>query len=318
MPVDAALLAAGVSAAAGLTSAGVTAAGTNKLNKKTMKWNEKMYGIQRADALADLDRQNLYNSPEAQMARLKAAGLNPNLVYGNGQVQSEAAQPRGVEPKAWNPSTPDYSGIASVNPIAAYQSFQLQRAQLDNLNTINALKAVEKTLKLAQTANTMVKTDRAKIDVAQATDLYQISLDYAKEKLYNLQQDTDNKRITFDSILSNIGKTRADTKFTLDQNERAAIQNTYSIREAYERILTMQAQRAKTADERSEIQQRITNLKTDNEAKTWDNKLKAQGIQPHDNMWFRVLGEMLNMSTQKQFEGKIVDPVFPGIPRYRK
>ena len=34
------------------------------------------------------DLQNMYNSPAAQIQRLRAAGLNPNLIYGNGQEAS--------------------------------------------------------------------------------------------------------------------------------------------------------------------------------------------------------------------------------------
>lgn len=42
-----------------------------------------------------IDRMNKYNSPVEQMKRLQAAGLNPNLVYGNGVDgnQSSAASP---------------------------------------------------------------------------------------------------------------------------------------------------------------------------------------------------------------------------------
>ena len=38
------------------------------------------------------NRQNAYNRPQAQMERLKAAGLNPNLVYGQGAVANNAGQ----------------------------------------------------------------------------------------------------------------------------------------------------------------------------------------------------------------------------------
>ena len=36
-------------------------------------------------------RQNAYNTPEAQMARFKAAGLNPHLIYGQGSAGNAAA-----------------------------------------------------------------------------------------------------------------------------------------------------------------------------------------------------------------------------------
>lgn len=41
--------------------------------------------------LAMWNMTNAYNSPAEQMARLKAAGLNPNLVYGSGNVTGNTA-----------------------------------------------------------------------------------------------------------------------------------------------------------------------------------------------------------------------------------
>lgn len=46
-----------------------------KLQQKSFEQNRQMWEL-----------SNQYNSPEMQMQRLKAAGLNPNLVYGNGSV----------------------------------------------------------------------------------------------------------------------------------------------------------------------------------------------------------------------------------------
>lgn len=59
------------------------------------KRQKEMYGIQRADALedyatqrkdylSDLASERLYNSPLAQVQRLKAAGINPNVAFGSG------------------------------------------------------------------------------------------------------------------------------------------------------------------------------------------------------------------------------------------
>lgn len=44
-------------------------------NQADIAWNRE---------LEQWHRANEYNSPQAQMARLKAAGLNPNMVYGTG------------------------------------------------------------------------------------------------------------------------------------------------------------------------------------------------------------------------------------------
>lgn len=58
--------------------------------------------------------QNAYNDPSAQMARLQAAGLNPNLVYGGGNVTGNAAS-----------SGPEYKLDGNV-----YQNKSIQREQL--------------------------------------------------------------------------------------------------------------------------------------------------------------------------------------------
>ena len=49
--------------------------GTNASNRK---YALEMYDRQRADALADWNRQNQYNSPSAVMQRYKEAGLSPH------------------------------------------------------------------------------------------------------------------------------------------------------------------------------------------------------------------------------------------------
>lgn len=106
-------------AAATLIGAGVSAAATGgqmiwqgKTNKKTRKWNEKMYGIQRQDALQDWERNNKYNSPEEQKQRLKDAGLNPAMMYGDvGAGGTTAAPVRASDTGSWNPQVPNIQGM---------------------------------------------------------------------------------------------------------------------------------------------------------------------------------------------------------------
>lgn len=122
----------GIGAAAGaLLGTGADLYAKAKMNKKTRQWNEKMYGIQRQDALADWQLQNQYNSPAAQMERLKEAGLSPMLVYGGGANQ--VSQPvRSSDFKQWNPEVPQV-GRSVQDTIGTYFNVQMQKAQLDNL-----------------------------------------------------------------------------------------------------------------------------------------------------------------------------------------
>lgn len=84
-------------------------------NKRALKYSKKM-----ADYQFDLnkkmwDMQNEYNSPSAQMARYQEAGLNPNLIYGEGTVASSGNSPSA--PTAEQPSYQQpYLGLDKIGP----------------------------------------------------------------------------------------------------------------------------------------------------------------------------------------------------------
>lgn len=97
---------------------------TGKLNKKTRLWNEKMWKL-----------QNQYNLPEAQMERFKQAGLNPNLIYGQGNSGNAGS------PQSWSPTAPDFSGIGGA--VGKYFQTKLQQGQLERIRTENAILATD-------------------------------------------------------------------------------------------------------------------------------------------------------------------------------
>lgn len=70
-------------------------------NKLQREWAEKMYEKQRDDAREDVRKERLYNTPQAQMQRLQAAGLNADMMYGNGAS--------GLV----NTALPSYSGVST-------------------------------------------------------------------------------------------------------------------------------------------------------------------------------------------------------------
>jgi hypothetical protein len=79
--------------------------------------------------------QNAYNDPAQQMSRLKKAGLNPNLVYGQ-SVSGATGQAGAVAPSKAAPYSMDL-GTAANNAMAAYQT----SAQVNNVNMDTAQKA---------------------------------------------------------------------------------------------------------------------------------------------------------------------------------
>lgn len=273
MAVPAAALVAG---AASVVGTGVNAYAQGKMNKKTRRWNEKMYGIQRADALSDWNMQNAYNSPEAQMARLKAAGLNPNLVYGSG-ADAQGGVVRSTEAKSWNPQAPDYnigqSFKTGTDTMLAFQNLALGKAQENNLKTQNTVNVQEAALKAAQIANVNANTENTAFSTSQSRRLADISAEAAA---------------------ANLRKTLVDTESAFDENERRKAMQSPNLQIAAENILNMREQRAKSQQERQQIQQQIRNLKQDESLKQLDQNLREKGIQPTDNIFLRILGQLID------------------------
>lgn len=264
---------AAIAGGAQLAGTGINALSQGSMNRKTRQWNEKQYALQRQHSLQDWTMQNEYNSPAAQMQRLKMAGLNPNLVYGKGADNVSGAV-RSSDAPSWNPQAPKFDlGAVAQSGLSAYYDTQMRQAQIDNLKTQNTAIANEAILKAAQTEATMQGTATSKFDLGLKSELRQVSLQAATENLRKLTNEIDIS-------------VRAD--------ERAAAQNAVSVSEAAERILSLREQRAKTIVEKEQIRAQINNLKNDSELKQLDINLKKMGLQPGDPMILRAAAQKID------------------------
>lgn len=265
MPIPAAAIGPIIQGATALVGQGANAASQGAMNRKQRKFTEKMYQRQRDDSISDWNKQNEYNHPSAQMARLREAGLNPNLVYGNGA--DVTAQPvRSSSPGSWNAKAPEVDMRFVGDSLMNYQNIKMQEAQIDNLRTQNSVLVQEAALKAASTANLVMSTKRGEFDYGLATELRQTSLDTAKEQLRKLSTGAD---------------------IDIQRNEREALMNSSSLREAGERIATMRDQRL------TSVQQRQL-MDLDAELKKMDIDLKKLGVMPSDNFLLRLLGRIIN------------------------
>lgn len=111
------------------------------------------------------NRQNEYNSPAQQMERFAKAGLNPNLIYGQGNSGNASHMPSYQAPRA------EYNYKAKSNPllvmdtIGRYQDLQLRQAQIDNVKSqtdatvtrkaILSLEAIKKEIESRYWGNTL-------------------------------------------------------------------------------------------------------------------------------------------------------------------
>lgn len=261
-----------IAAGAALVGTGANAYSQGRLNRKTRKWNEKMHDITRQESLDDWAMMNEYNSPKAQMQRYRDAGLNPNLIYGQ---TNEAPVVRSADTPSWNPRSPTFEGIqtAGESYLNQFYDIQLKEAQIDNLEKQGSVLIQEAAMKAATIANTQASTERSKFDLEMSRQLSSVSLQTAEQ---------------------NLRKMMAETKTTLDANERAQLLTANSLQQGVEAILTSRLNRAKTSDERANLQQALKNAKLDESLKKLDINLKEKGVQPHDNIVLRVVAQYLD------------------------
>lgn len=78
-------------AAIPLIAAGITAVGNLFSQHKQNKANRKLAQFQADQDRLNIDRANRYNSPASQMLRYQDAGLNKNLIYGQGSPGNQTA-----------------------------------------------------------------------------------------------------------------------------------------------------------------------------------------------------------------------------------
>lgn len=289
MPIPAVLLPSLISAGSSLLGTGASALSQGAQNRKSRRWQEKMYDWQRRDALSDYQMQNQYNHPSSQMARLREAGLNPNLVYGNGAT-TQGANVRSSDSGSWNPQASEFDfGAAAQQGLAAYMSTDMKEAQLDNLRLANTVKAGEAALIAAQTENTRAQTGRTMIDTQRA------GFDF------DLQSEIRPQSIEASKL--SIGKTLAETNQILTNTEIAAVMKAPNLTKAIEEVLLIRKHQAKTEAEIRHIEEVIKNVKADTGIKQEDLKLKEMGIQPHDPIVRRLVAQKIALQLKSVGRG---------------
>lgn len=275
------VVAGAIAAGASLLGTGGQIYAAGKMNKKTRAWNEKMYGIQRQDALNDWNMQNQYNSPEAQMQRFKAAGLNPNLIYGQ---QNEGATVRSTDAKSWNPQTPDIQGGVR-NTISAYQDYTLQSEQIKNMEAARKNMETDNLIKQITAGNLLTQGKTMDFDLGQRIRLADTIFEQAGATLEATRTGTSVAQIS--------------SKLAQNRDTREAIMQSSNLKEAAERILNAQLGRSLTVAQMQKISAEIKNLGVQNRLMNADAQLREQGIQPGDPAWLRLGSKILGTELHK-------------------
>ena len=201
---------------------------TNKANMELAKYqnewqtqeNEKAY--QRNLQMWNL--QNEYNSPTQQMARLRSAGLNPNLVYGSGVTGNSAGSTPQYQPadikraelssyRGWNQGLTD-----AVSNFLAYRS---NRAQVENMEAQNSLIRQQTATEATRQANIAASTARSEFDLSQANRLKDVSVSMAEAQMSKAQHDASTawSQSQQSWIKTNIDRALQETRIKIGKAE---------------------------------------------------------------------------------------------------
>lgn len=191
------------SAIQGLSSALGSSIGDKKEQQRQYEYNMEMAKWQNDVNIANWEMQNEYNLPKNQMARLKAAGLNPNLVYGSGTSTTASTVPSASKPDGVKPV--DYSGIfsrmASVIPNILDQALKV--AQIDKVSQETSnLSSYQRNLNLEGDMKELQMIAQ-RYSNAKSKEEAEIWRDYWDNKVVGMRAQnelTDSNRFNIDSM----------------------------------------------------------------------------------------------------------------------
>lgn len=260
-------------ALAGLAGGVANSQAQAQQNRDSQIYSKQMYEVQKQDNLKFWNMQNEYNSPEQQMARFRKAGLNPNLIYGQGNsgpagnVQTPDVQPVQFRSPEWGNGL-QTAGLALMNQY----DIDIKQATRDNLLDQNTVIEQEKLLKMAQTLATLTGAERQKFQLEFDRELRNTSADFRKAQLKNMIVGTD---------------------LAINRDRREERMTTSNINEAAQRVANMKIQNATSKLEQDRIRENISLMRQDGRLKDFDIKLREKGIMPGDPMYARMISTYL-------------------------
>lgn len=231
-----------------------------------------MMNQQRTWAVEDWNKQNAYNAPAAQMQRFKDAGLNPNLIYGQGNA-GNATPVRSTDSARTN--APQLNGVAESMLRGFLSMYDLQKtqAETDRLQKQAQLVEAERRLKEQQTKN-------LGFTLYSGQQTLPLSLEGMALKNRNLAADVGMKGTIQDNMIQDNAR-----KWLLAGN---------TLNETAQRILESKARTANLGLEQGIINQKIDLLKKSNVLSQFDIDLKKKGFSWSDPYYIRVGSRLID------------------------
>lgn len=308
-----------IAAGANLAGQGINALTQGRMNRKMRQFTEHMYDRQRADALADWQREVDYNDPSAQMLRFAKAGLNPNLVYGDMQNSPSV---RSSQVQSWNPQPVSFDlGGAAREGIDAYFANQVKTAQVDNVTAQTANLQEQNNLIKAQTLVALnnaglidKKTQGQEIQNTVSSLLMPGQLE--AQQLGNMKTAEQ-----IGNIKASTARTVAQTTFTLSENDRRELMKSSNLKLTAEKIALTQAMTALTRAKISLTPYQVEQLKAITKKTLNDSnisqqlyEMRADGYNPTGNILDR--GIVSGLKTVKEWSTNVKDIIERFVKKY--
>lgn len=292
-------------AASELAGQSINAWSAAQTNRKQRQWQEMMYAKQRGDALSDWEMQNQYNSPQEQMARLKAAGLNPNLVYGNGGATAMSSQSvRSSSPGQWSPRPIE---VHPSQVVMSYYQQKMQEAAIRNLDTKNTVLLSDAALKAGQLDKLRVDTTKSKTETAsisqltgQRTQLLPILMEQIKANISRmgaqtgvLESDKALKDVERLKVIQETSKSKTDQDIAIKRLKLETITTSQNIRESAQRILNLMQAEATNETEQIRIRAMTRSQDVETRIKLIEEQYLKGGHRPGDKWVVRTMEDFM-------------------------
>lgn len=222
-----------ISGASGLLGGLIGGSSDVKAVREQNAGNMRLAQYQYEKNLEQWERENAYNTPAAQMARMKAAGLNPNLLYGDTSAGGISAK----SPQYEAPKLAAYTGRGAIgqsigaavgNSINQYLSAENMEAQNKLIKT-QAKAEQQKIVNMsADLLRSMAETDRTRLANNMTRETWDSTVNLVKQNFNNAVKQGENmdvQRSLWASQIENNHETKKllQSKYRLTENQSALL-----------------------------------------------------------------------------------------------
>lgn len=220
--------------------------------------NRKAADLAYKRGIRNWNLQNAYNSPAAQMQRFKDAGLNPNLIYGQGNSGNASPPPEYRPPhiEKANP-VPNFSGITQT-----YMNAQQMQAGIEQVKANTELTRARTNTEFVNQALKALGKDKLALDINKLQSILPYQLEIQRNQAESSKYDVQ-KKVT---EITSMGMKQATE----------LLQQEYLKRKI------------------SQTEQATINMAADWIYKNKTNELRNLGLSDKDPVWLKILGAIGN------------------------